>query len=234
MKKCAWMVALAVILLPAAASVFAQVEAAVEPTEDKKVKKAKKFKKGRKKTARGLKGYWAIASKQLELTDEQNEKISKLLEEKSKAEAEAAEIEKTSVRLAEIKAERKKEGISKAEDKKLLTEMKEIRSGGKKAKEEFQTGLAEILTDEQNAKLKCYNYYAGKVRKYAKKNLTDEQKAEVRKLTDAACAEIDKAEKKGATKEIEKKLIEDIQELLTDEQKAGLKKGRKKGHKSKK
>ena len=218
MARLKWVVCCLAVTLCFSAATLAQEEV----KKDVKAKVAKKARKARKKVVK-LRGEYAIMSKTVVLTEEQQTQLKDVLDAATKA---SAELKKTNAEkakalkqaVAAAKKKKDKEALQKAQ-----ADLKAQAEAGKTAAEALDTkkkaDVMALLNDEQKAKWQGFTAYRDTCKTYAKAGLTKDQKAKAREICTAAA-------KEGKTgEELDKAIAEKVDaDVLTDKQKARLKK----------
>jgi len=211
MKMMRWLLCgLMMMMLTAAPALAGEV---VITKKGKEVKRARKPKKP--KTL--IRGHYAIMAKQLDLTDEQRAKLEELL--KANKDAMGAWYKENGKEYKEISKALREARKAKNADavKELSAKLKPLRKDRADLAKAFTGQINGILTPEQLAKWKDYQFYARNVGRYGRAKLTKEQKAEARDLCNAASKALAAAKGKDR-RAITKKLQADIRALLTPEQ----------------
>ena len=204
------------LALLVAGPVLAQEEGAEKPAKAEKAEKS------------ALRGEYAIMASECQLTDVQKAELEAALKAKSDAvaaweEANRAKIEDLKKQMADAKEKGDKEARKRAGD-----EMKALKEQLSALEAEHGAKIAAILTPEQNQAWEGFKLYRGLMRRYAKAELDEGQKAKVRALANEAAKKMLAVEGAGkeaeeAKDKIEKDLKASVEnDVLTAEQKEKL------------
>jgi Spy/CpxP family protein refolding chaperone len=205
---------------------------------DRKARKARKdkdrrpkVKKERKeKASKPRKGEWektwAPMAEKLNLSTDQTATLKQKVEAKNQAVAEwnRTNAEKLNALKASMK-DAKKSG-SKEEMKKLKNEMGELNKARKKIEADGEAACMAVLSADQKARWEGVLLSKRVLGKYRKAGLDQTQQAKAEELCIAAAGEIAGADKKAA-KAAMKKLQDQIDSLLTGEQRTKMSSGHK-------
>jgi len=204
------------LALLVAGPVLAQEEGAEKPAKAEKAEKS------------ALRGEYAIMASECQLTDVQKAELEAALKAKSDAvaaweEANRAKIEDLKKQMADAKEKGDKEARKRAGD-----EMKALKEQLSALEAEHGAKIAAILTPEQNQAWEGFKLYRGLMRRYAKAELDEGQKAKVRALANEAAKKMLAVEGAGkeaeeAKNKIEQELKASVEnDVLTAEQKEKL------------
>jgi len=214
------------LALLVASPVLAQEEGAEKPAKAKKAAKEPKAEKAAKSETRGE---YAIMASVCQMTDVQKAQLEAALKAKSDAltaweEANRAKIED----LKKQQADAKEKGDKEAQ-KRVGEGMKALKEQLSALEAEHGAKIAAILTPEQCQAWEGFKIYRGLMRRYAKAELDEGQKAEVRALANEAAKKMLAVEGAGkeaedAKNKIEQELKASVEnDVLTAEQKEKMK-----------
>ena len=164
-----------------------------------------------------IQGYWAILASELQLTDEQKAKLEEALKNKNEANAawnkeKGTQYNELNKALQDAKKNKNEQAI-----KDLNEKLQPLRQEKEDLDKKCAAEIDAVFTAEQLTKRKELDFYHRTIGRFAKAQLTDEQKAEARKLCQAAQGPIEQAKGKDR-QQLQQQLHESIEKLLTDEQ----------------
>jgi hypothetical protein len=166
--------------IAAVASLFLQAPAAHAQGDEKP--KTPAGEKAPAKAKAGLQGYYAIISKELGLSDEQKKKLEEIVAARDAAlktwdDANASKV--TELTAAQAKA---KEAKDTEAARKAASDLRAARRPRTAIEDDYRKQWQALLTADQATHLRGYNLYTGVATRFAKADLTDEQKGKVKTL----------------------------------------------------
>ncbi len=180
----------------------------------------------RKNKQAALRGEYAIMANVVGMSEQQRNRFAEKLTARNKAMAEckkknAEKMKQLSRAMKQAKADNDEEKI-----KELKAGMKELKQEQKQVSEKCKAEMMSVLTPQQRNEWEGFKVYRKLMRKYGKLELTDRQKTKVRSICKEYGEKLNSASPKEQ-KQITQQIRERAEQVLTEEQRAALKAGKK-------